>query len=200
MQPLLEKNLMELKNSDEVRTRSLVALEEAINIVGNSNRLAKALGISSPIIKQWKTSGKYGVNAKYVLPIEKLTDGQVKRYELRCDLYPESDAYFFMIKKFVYDVCRRYELTNETHLRSNFEGVNDDVGIFMDEFLSSTQHIEEIMRHTNYRNQFKLQLLGSDEWGSVSALMQHAYYAFHADICAALYENLQGKYFENSSR
>jgi len=181
---------MELKSSDEVRTRSLAALEDAINIVGNTNQLAKALGISSPIIKQWQISGKYGVNAKYVMLIEKLTEEKVKRYELRCDLYPETDAYFFMIKKLVYDVCETYKLTHERDLQDNISVVRQGIEIFMDKYLSSPIHIEEILQYTNYRNQFQLHLLGDDEWGSNSKLASHAYYAFHADICRALYENL----------
>ena len=190
---------MELKNSEEVRTRSLIALEQAINIMGNSNRLGKALGISSAIITQWKRSGKYGVNAKYVLPIETLTNNQVKRYDLRCDVYPEADTYFFMIKKVVYNICKTHGLINLQGLGGVISADNlpitlaviTDIATFRDKYLLSANHIPEVLEYTNHPNQFKLHLLDGDEWQSDAKFASHAYYAMYADICVALYEYLQ---------
>lgn len=181
---------MELKNSDEVRARSLRALEEAIKIIGNANQLGKKLGINGTIVKQWIRSAKYGVSATHVLAIEKLTDGQVKRYELRCDLYPESDTYFFMIKKMVYDVCKTYKLGNAHDLADNLAAVRQGIEIFIEKYLSSPKHIKEILEYTNHLNQFQLHILSDDEWQSNAELVSHAYYALYADICVALYENL----------
>jgi DNA-binding transcriptional regulator YdaS (Cro superfamily) len=49
--------------------------------------LSTELGIKSFSVRQW-SCGSRQVSAKYVLPLEKLTNGQVKRHEMRVDLYP----------------------------------------------------------------------------------------------------------------
>lgn len=193
LQPLLEKNTMELKNSDEVRERSLIALDQAIHIIGNYNRLGKALGINGTLIAQWKRSGKYGVNAKYVLPIEKLTNNQVTRYELRCDLYPEQDTYFIMITKFVRKICLEYNLVTADDLGKQLDMARNVIGQFISENAASAKKINNIMKYTNHPNQFKTHLFDDNYTGCLEGtdfLEQQAYFAFRADLCVAFYEYL----------
>ena len=185
---------MELKSSEEVRARSLAALEEAVNIVGNTNRLAKALGISSPIIKQWKASGKYGVNAKYVIPIEKLTEGQVKRYELRCDLYPECDNYFVLLKNIAYDLCNEYAFTKIDDIRVTKFDIVSELEKITTAYLSNPDNQDEVIKFTHNKYEFKKHLLEAGYWkiscSTPSANYSQAYFAFQADVCLALYNQL----------
>lgn len=192
---------MKLKSREEVRERSLAALEQAINIIGNANRLGKALGISSVIIGQWKMSGKYGVNAKYVLSIETLTNREVKRYDLRCDLYPEADTYFFMIKKTIYNICEKYALINldglqkhtiDTHI-SIMQNVEDHIIKYIDKYLLSPTHISEVLEYSEHCNQFKIYLLKNHSHLLYpnNSTGSRAYHAMYADLCIGLYEYLQ---------
>lgn len=186
--------MIDLKSSEEVRARSLVALEEAIKIVGNTNKLAKVLGISSPIIKQWKTSGKYGVNAKYVIPIENLTEEQVKRYELRCDLYPERDNYFVLLKKIAYDICHDYGFTKIDEMRQNLMGVVNKLEKITTSHLSNPDNRDEVIKFTHNQYEFKKHLLESGYYETTrsnpSTNYSQAYFAFQADVCIALYNQL----------
>lgn len=63
-------------------------LEKAIKIVGCSKRdFAKKLKTNRQSIYDWL---RKGVPAEWVLRIEKLTKGEVTRYELRPDIYPKE--------------------------------------------------------------------------------------------------------------
>ncbi len=75
------------KRKLEIRDRSRNALKHASEILGNKSKLARAIGISPELMNTWISKSAYGCSPKYVLQIEELTKGEVKRYELRCDLY-----------------------------------------------------------------------------------------------------------------
>ncbi len=60
------------------------ALERAIGIIGGQGILADKLGVTSAAISQWK---RRSIPARYAPRIERLTQGQVGREELRPDLY-----------------------------------------------------------------------------------------------------------------
>lgn len=49
--------------------------------------LARRLGVTQGLVHQW-VSGKTRITAERAIEIENVTGGQVRRYELRPDLYP----------------------------------------------------------------------------------------------------------------
>lgn len=51
---------------------------------------AKRVGVSPGAVWQWING--YRIAAENVLPVEKATNGQVTRHELRPDLYPRDSA------------------------------------------------------------------------------------------------------------
>ncbi|MCG8431502.1 MAG: helix-turn-helix domain-containing protein [Candidatus Omnitrophica bacterium] len=64
-------------------------IKRACNILGGQPSLARALGVSTQAVNKW-------VKRNFVPPvraiqIEKATNGQVTRHELRPDLYPTED-------------------------------------------------------------------------------------------------------------
>lgn len=63
-------------------------LQRAIEICGGQNALAKKIGVKQSTLWHWIERSRKGVPAEYVIKIEKATAGQVKRTELRPDLYP----------------------------------------------------------------------------------------------------------------
>ena len=63
----------------------LTPLEMAIRVVGTQQALADMLGIRSPSIAGWKTTGS--VPANRCRSIEHLTGGKVTRYDLRPDVF-----------------------------------------------------------------------------------------------------------------
>lgn len=63
------------------------ALIRAIEAVSGTAELARRLGISSQAVSQWDE-----VPAERVIAVERATEGSVKRYELRPDLYPPENA------------------------------------------------------------------------------------------------------------
>jgi DNA-binding transcriptional regulator YdaS (Cro superfamily) len=65
-------------------------LERAAEIVGGQTALAKRIGTSQGQVWWWINRSRHRrAPAEFVLPIEAATDGQVPRYELRPDLYPQ---------------------------------------------------------------------------------------------------------------
>ena len=64
-------------------------LERAITIVGGLTALAKRIGTRPNVIVHWR---KRGIPAERVLSIEKATEAEVTRYELRPDIYPPHKA------------------------------------------------------------------------------------------------------------
>ena len=76
-------------SSAKIKKTSLAALERAIKIAGNPNRLATHCGMAPQMIHNWRRgTTKFGVGAKFVLIIEKVTG--VQRHDLRMDLYPND--------------------------------------------------------------------------------------------------------------
>ena len=65
-------------------------LRKAIKITGSQASLASAIGTTQQTVSNWLKSGL--VSAKFVLPIEVATNGEVTRHELRPDLYPDEKA------------------------------------------------------------------------------------------------------------
>ena len=64
------------------------ALMKVIEKVGSARRLANILGCSPSYISNW-TSGYRKVPIKYVKKIVELSEGQVKRKDLRPDVYDD---------------------------------------------------------------------------------------------------------------
>ena len=65
------------------------ALEKAIAAVGTQAALAKALGVSPQHVWNWVNRDKE-IPAKQAIAIERATNGEVTRHELRPDLYPDE--------------------------------------------------------------------------------------------------------------
>ena len=64
------------------------ALLEAVRIVGSQSELARRCGIRQPAVAQWIASGR--VPAERAIEVERMTQAQVTRYDLRPDLYPRE--------------------------------------------------------------------------------------------------------------
>jgi DNA-binding transcriptional regulator YdaS (Cro superfamily) len=60
-------------------------IERAIEAAGGQTALAKALGIKTQAISQWKHNG---VPAEKALAVERASGGKVKCHELRPDVFP----------------------------------------------------------------------------------------------------------------
>ncbi len=61
-----------------------------VKAVGSQTAIAKALGISSAAVHKWGQLGR--IPAERVIQLERLAEGQVTRYEMRPDLYPDEAA------------------------------------------------------------------------------------------------------------
>ena len=59
-------------------------LKRAIILAGGAKKVGKSLGISGSAVRQWSQCP-----ALRVVEVEKLTGGQVKRHELRPDIFDE---------------------------------------------------------------------------------------------------------------
>lgn len=64
------------------------ALAKAIEVVGTQAALAKALGVTQQAVSYWVTT-ETPVPAEYCGAIEKATAGEVKRAQLRPDIFGE---------------------------------------------------------------------------------------------------------------
>lgn len=193
---------MELKNSSDVRKQSLVALREAIKIVGTANKLALLLGISPTSVKQWIQSGKHCVNAKYVIAIEKLTEGKVKRYDLRCDIYPERDNYFGLIKKAASELITKLQLFKIEDLTSmNPEYLRVDVHYRCWLMLTGSATHREIIdahdvlawtcRNDIYKSQIFCKFcFTNDSEIVITTELWQAFFALNADISTEMYDIL----------
>lgn len=65
-------------------------LQRAVEIARSQGALARKIGTSQQNVWYWLKNQQ--VPAEFVLPIERATDGQVTRHELRPDLYPVEGA------------------------------------------------------------------------------------------------------------
>lgn len=64
------------------------ALARAVEIVGSQVKMAKGLNTDQPRIHHWLYRSKIGCPPQFAIPIEMLTEGQIKRWQLRPDIYP----------------------------------------------------------------------------------------------------------------
>jgi DNA-binding transcriptional regulator YdaS (Cro superfamily) len=64
------------------------ALEKAISIIGRPSGLARVCGVFPQAVTRWRKQGFPPVN--YVLTIERATNNQVRRHDLRPDIYPSD--------------------------------------------------------------------------------------------------------------
>ena len=62
------------------------AIQRAAQFVGGQSALARKLDVSPQSVQKMCATGR--VPAERVLEIERATDGEVTRFELRPDLYP----------------------------------------------------------------------------------------------------------------
>lgn len=61
-------------------------IKSAVHILGGQGSMAKAIGVTQPLVWQW-CKGKRPVAAHHCVPIEEATSGQVTRYDLRPDVF-----------------------------------------------------------------------------------------------------------------
>lgn len=66
------------------------ALKKAIGILGSQAEAARAVGVKQPSISFIVTKGER-VPAEWCIPLERATEGQITRHQLRPDLYPDDD-------------------------------------------------------------------------------------------------------------
>lgn len=67
---------------------------KAVNTVGSQSGLAKAIGAPPALVWQW-VHGQRPIAAKWCIPIETATGGQVTRHDLRPDIFgagPEQEV------------------------------------------------------------------------------------------------------------
>jgi DNA-binding transcriptional regulator YdaS (Cro superfamily) len=62
------------------------AIAKAVEVMGNQSKLADALGVTPGFVSQW-LNGVRPVPAVRCKDIEKVTNGKVKREELRPDVF-----------------------------------------------------------------------------------------------------------------
>lgn len=68
---------------------NMSALKKAIKLVGGQSALARAIGVQQPHIFNWLNRNKK-VPASHVISIERATNGEVTRFDLRPDIYPRE--------------------------------------------------------------------------------------------------------------
>lgn len=61
-------------------------IQAAVEAIGSQGALAKAIGVTQPLVWQW-CNGKRPVAAHHCVAIEVATTGQVTRYDLRPDVF-----------------------------------------------------------------------------------------------------------------
>lgn len=66
------------------------ALETAAFLVGGQNKLAEALNVTPQAVNKWVKADR--PPAERVIEIERVTNGEITRHELRPDLYPKHSA------------------------------------------------------------------------------------------------------------
>ena len=62
------------------------ALKKACKLVGGKSAMARLTGVTRQAVQQWL---KKGLPAERVVLVEKATGGEVKRHQLRPDLWTE---------------------------------------------------------------------------------------------------------------
>jgi DNA-binding transcriptional regulator YdaS (Cro superfamily) len=74
--------------TDPAFETGLAALDRACEILGNQDALALKLNIRSPSISGWRR--RKNVPIERCIDIERATEGQVSRYELRPDVFGDA--------------------------------------------------------------------------------------------------------------
>ena len=59
------------------------AFSRVVKIIGSKKKIAEQCGVSPQVVQKWKVR----VPAKHVVKLEKLTGGEIKREELRPDVF-----------------------------------------------------------------------------------------------------------------
>lgn len=67
----------------------MTPLEKAVSLLGGQTKLAKELGVKQQNVWSWLRIAKK-IPAEVCIPIEKATQGQVKKEELRPDIFKQS--------------------------------------------------------------------------------------------------------------
>lgn len=68
----------------------MAALKRAKEILGSQRALAEAVGRKQPTVHGILNGGER-VPAEWCLPIERATNGEITRHQLRPDLYPTDE-------------------------------------------------------------------------------------------------------------
>lgn len=63
------------------------ALQKAVKVCGTATELSRRIGLTVQAISQWKVAPP-----KRALAIEKATEGQVTRFELCPEMYPQESS------------------------------------------------------------------------------------------------------------
>ena len=83
--------VLSMLNQTKISQTQTQSIETAISLLGGQSELAQKLGLKSQgTISQWVT-GRRPLPAIHCRKIEELTDGKVTRYELRPDVFGDSD-------------------------------------------------------------------------------------------------------------
>ena len=182
-----------------IRERSIAALRRAIEIIGTAHKLAHLLGGANTLVGSWLHKTKYGVAGHYVRLIEELTKGEVKRHDLRCDLFPEGDHYFLAIKNIASNVIKKYTLTTLAQIFENIPHIVEylnvaiyDSVLVQDELMSS--NILTISTHKEAYKQAVLQdraTLFGDVFPHTQIIK--VFFAAQADIIDEIYSQLEEK-------
>lgn len=74
-------------------------IKKAIDVVGTQDELAKAIGVSQQMISKLLNNPDFPISSKTAVAIEKATNGQVTRKDLRPDdwhfIWPELNSTAF---------------------------------------------------------------------------------------------------------
>lgn len=182
-----------------IRKRSIAALRHAIEIIGTAHKLAHLLGGANTLVGSWLHKTKYGVAGHYVRPIETLTGGEVKRHDLRCDLFPEGDHYFLAIKNIASNVIEKYDIENIEHVFKNSLDIINYLNITIYDSLLvanntiKSSHILDISIHASAYKYAVLQ----DSTTIFGDVFPHThiikvFFAAQADIIDEIYSRLEG--------
>jgi len=67
------------------------ALRRAKDILGSQEAIAQIVGVKQPSVHHALTKAEK-VPAEWCIPLEKATEGEITRHDLRPDLYPREGA------------------------------------------------------------------------------------------------------------
>lgn len=64
------------------------SIERAVQIVGSQSEVARQVGVKPQSVQQWVSSGR--VPPHWCLTLERITNKQITRYDLRPDVFGEK--------------------------------------------------------------------------------------------------------------